>query len=345
MRSRAQFQFTVFELIVLAASFAATSALVFLLGIYVGRDIAGEHAPADQQVARLPIEHGAPIALAARPRGAPELQFGPTAAEAALAAEAAAAAAVAEARLASERAATARRAAAAENERVAIAESAARARAQASSAAADVAVGGAGASASKATERADFAVAKTARAYGSRGTQGPEYRNQRPDRTPPPAPTAASPSGRGSASGGAFLFTEDAPASASPTVTARDPRRPNYPATSKQRQEARARTAPPLQPYRPPPPLAAAVPPAPRASATPAYTVQVLSTRDSAAADNLARSLQSRGYGAYVRPAQDSTGRWYRVRVGRFDDLSSARAMATRCRKDLRLDQAYVISD
>jgi len=33
------------------------------------------------------------------------------------------------------------------------------------------------------------------------------------------------------------------------------------------------------------------------------------------------------------------------VRIGRFDELGPARALATRCRKDLRLDQAYVISD
>ncbi len=54
-RDRGQFQFTVVELTVLAMSFAATSALVFLLGFYVGRENASQHAPLDERVARIPV--------------------------------------------------------------------------------------------------------------------------------------------------------------------------------------------------------------------------------------------------------------------------------------------------
>ena len=54
-RGRGQFQFTVVELSVIAVSFAATSALVFLLGFYVGRENAAQHAPLDEKVARIPV--------------------------------------------------------------------------------------------------------------------------------------------------------------------------------------------------------------------------------------------------------------------------------------------------
>jgi cell division septation protein DedD len=54
-RTRGQFEFTVVELGVLAASFTVTSCLVFLLGLYVGRDLSAEHAPVDERVARIPV--------------------------------------------------------------------------------------------------------------------------------------------------------------------------------------------------------------------------------------------------------------------------------------------------
>ena len=54
-RTRTQFQFTMVELTVLAASFAVTSGLVFLLGFYAGREVAAEHAPVSPEVARIPI--------------------------------------------------------------------------------------------------------------------------------------------------------------------------------------------------------------------------------------------------------------------------------------------------
>ncbi len=60
-RGRSQFQFTVVELIVLAVSFAVTSFLVFMLGFYVGREVAGRHGPPRESVARIPAAP-APVA-------------------------------------------------------------------------------------------------------------------------------------------------------------------------------------------------------------------------------------------------------------------------------------------
>ena len=54
-RGRGQFEFTVVELAVLAVSFTATAVLVFLLGLYVGREVASQHAPVDERVARIPV--------------------------------------------------------------------------------------------------------------------------------------------------------------------------------------------------------------------------------------------------------------------------------------------------
>ncbi len=136
--------------------------------------------------------------------------------------------------------------------------------------------------------------------------------------------------GRHGSGGGTFLLTEDSHAASSARGAVRD--RPSTVARivgfGRKGVQARSRTT--REPTR---------------RVGPAYTVQVLSTRDAGAAESLVRSLKARGLGAYVRPAQDSTGRWFRVRIGRFGELGAARTLATRCRKDLRLDQAYVVSD
>lgn len=84
---------------------------------------------------------------------------------------------------------------------------------------------------------------------------------------------------------------------------------------------------------------AATVPPAPPVP----YTVQVLATRNRREAEALASELKSKRIGAFVAPVEDASGRWYRVRIGRYDDLQSARAMEGRCRRDFGLDQAYVV--
>jgi cell division septation protein DedD len=79
--------------------------------------------------------------------------------------------------------------------------------------------------------------------------------------------------------------------------------------------------------------------PAPSATG---YTVQVLATRNRNEADALIAQLKSRGYGAFVSPVDDAGGKWYRVRIGRYDEPHAARAMADRCKRDLSLSQAYV---
>ncbi len=52
---RGQFRFSTLELVALAASFLVTSVLVFLLGFYVGRDVASRHTAAGPEVARVPV--------------------------------------------------------------------------------------------------------------------------------------------------------------------------------------------------------------------------------------------------------------------------------------------------
>ncbi len=74
----------------------------------------------------------------------------------------------------------------------------------------------------------------------------------------------------------------------------------------------------------------------------PAYSVQVLATRRSADAERMVAGLKTKGYDAFVRKVEDAEGAWYRVRIGRFRDLTDARAMADRCRKEPGLGQAYV---
>jgi len=73
------------------------------------------------------------------------------------------------------------------------------------------------------------------------------------------------------------------------------------------------------------------------------YTVQVLATRNRREAEALASELKGKRIGAFVAPVEDASGRWYRVRIGRYDDLQSARVMEERCRRDFGLDQAYVV--
>lgn len=80
----------------------------------------------------------------------------------------------------------------------------------------------------------------------------------------------------------------------------------------------------------------------PRRVAAVPYTVQVLATRDGREAEALARNLKKRGVGAFVTAVEGETGRWYRVRIGRYDDLRAAQRMADRCRRELGLTQAYV---
>ena len=55
------------------------------------------------------------------------------------------------------------------------------------------------------------------------------------------------------------------------------------------------------------------------------YTVQVASTKDARAADQVVKKLQTKGYRAYKTKAEiTGKGTWYRVRVGGFGSRSQA---------------------
>lgn len=202
-RGRGQFQFTITELVVLAGSFTVTAALVFLLGFYVGREVAVHHQAPEPRVARVPVGEA------------------PTEAEP-------------------------------EGE----------------------------------------AVRPTPPAAKARPSE--THHPSKPLRQPEPQPHAKPP----------------AVVPAAPLHDREETRQP-----------------------------AATVPPAPSVP----YTVQVLATRNRREAEALASELKGKRIGAFVAPVEDASGRWYRVRIGRFDDLQSARAMEDRCRRDFGLDQAYVV--
>jgi cell division protein FtsN len=93
---------------------------------------------------------------------------------------------------------------------------------------------------------------------------------------------------------------------------------------------------------RPPPPPDPAPPP-PASGAVMPYTVQVVATRDRAEAEQIRAHLIKRSIGAYISEVEDGNGRWYRVRIGRYDDLAAARSMEARVRRDLGLAQAAIV--
>ena len=199
-KRRSQFQFTIVELAVLGASFAATSVLVFLLGFHVGREVAGRHGPPDARVARIPVvdPDGVDLEDALRAPGADDGEHAATEAD------------------------------------------------------------------HNATEGGESSAAKP--------SQGPAAADAARGR----GPGTSADAGAVAASGGL------------------------------------------------------------------AYTVQVLATRDREEAESLTEDLKAQGLGAFVAPVEDAGGRWYRVRIGRYGDAKSARAMAERCRQDIGLSQAYV---
>jgi cell division protein FtsN len=73
------------------------------------------------------------------------------------------------------------------------------------------------------------------------------------------------------------------------------------------------------------------------------YTVQVLATRNKAEAEDLRAQLVRRSIGAFISEVEEAGTRWYRVRIGRYDDLAAARAMETRVRREMGLTQAYIV--
>jgi septal ring-binding cell division protein DamX len=194
-RGRGQFQFTVVELSVIAVSFAATSALVFLLGFYVGRENAAQHAPLDEKVARIPVGPAPP----------------------------------------------------------------------------------------KSDTRTDDEE-------GMRAAEPPTSTGQEPE---------ASASG---ADRDALSAAIDGELAAVDPGDSEIPRTPGIP-----------------------------------------YTVQVLATRNHREAETLRADLARRRIGAFVTEVEEAGARWYRVRIGRYDDYDSARAMQERIRRDVGLGQAYVV--
>jgi len=227
-RGRGQFQFTVTELGVLAASFAVTSILVFFLGLYVGRDLAAHHEGPDERVARIPISENPPAQPS--PMAAGEKEGAP----------------------------------------------------------ADV-------------DEETAAGAGRPAAEGSAAIA-----------TSRPAPEPAAPA------------PKPVPSRATPQAEGRSPS--SLPAG--------------ILPAREPAPTAAVEPS--RASSPQPYTVQVLATRNRKEAEALAADLKRQGYGAFLTPVEDTGGKWYRVRIGRYDDPQAARSMADRCKRELGLSQAYV---
>jgi cell division protein FtsN len=103
-----------------------------------------------------------------------------------------------------------------------------------------------------------------------------------------------------------------------------------------------------LVPQATPPPLAvAAEPKLPPLPAQPGvvvpYTVQVLATRNKGEAEDLRAQLVRRSIGAFISAVEEAGTRWYRVRIGRYDDLAAARAMESRVRKEMGLAQASIV--
>ncbi|HVY55917.1 MAG TPA: SPOR domain-containing protein, partial [Thermodesulfobacteriota bacterium] len=65
----------------------------------------------------------------------------------------------------------------------------------------------------------------------------------------------------------------------------------------------------------------------PQVDPTGAYTVQIGSFQDQKQANNLAGYLQSKGYPVFIKSmTSPDNEKWYRVRVGTFKDIESAKA-------------------
>ena len=252
-RGRGQFQFTIVELTVLAVSFTVTSVLVFLLGLYVGREFAAQHAPVDERVARVRVTDPSQ----------PE------------------------------------------------------------------------------TRKAEPDPATLAPLFDSdQAVQQPVTPGEPPAPPVPPRvldessqpPQAASPE---PAVPGGLPRPELAPPATEepePAVSSRPSEQDRVVAVEKE----------PPEPSTPPAESELASSTERRATRSVTYTVQVLATRNRTEADALVEDLKAHDLGAFVAAVEDAGGRWYRVRIGRFDEPRSARTMVERCKRELGLGQAYV---
>lgn len=73
------------------------------------------------------------------------------------------------------------------------------------------------------------------------------------------------------------------------------------------------------------------------------FTVQVVSTRDRKEAEQVRSRLLGKRIGAFVSEVEEGGARWYRVRIGRYDDMASATAMADRVKNELGFPAAQVV--
>jgi DedD protein len=96
-----------------------------------------------------------------------------------------------------------------------------------------------------------------------------------------------------------------------------------------------APAAPPVaKSSRPSPKPAEAAPPAP-AGANERFRIQVASTRDAAAARQLADRLRRKGFAASLESVQGTDGKTqYKVRIGNYSEREPAEAMASRIRTE-----------
>ncbi|MEO8601626.1 MAG: SPOR domain-containing protein [bacterium] len=82
-------------------------------------------------------------------------------------------------------------------------------------------------------------------------------------------------------------------------------------------------------------------------SPTPAagtWTVQAYATNDTVRAVMLARTLRAKGFEASTATRQIGGATWYTVRVGRFRDRVTAKAMETKLREEEGLEAASVVA-
>jgi cell division septation protein DedD len=74
------------------------------------------------------------------------------------------------------------------------------------------------------------------------------------------------------------------------------------------------------------------------------WTVQAYATNDTVRAVMVARTLRAKGYDASTATKQIGGVTWYTVRVGRFRDRVTAKAMETKLREEEGLEAASAVS-
>jgi septal ring-binding cell division protein DamX len=89
------------------------------------------------------------------------------------------------------------------------------------------------------------------------------------------------------------------------------------------------------------PETSAEVPPTegvPKAHGGPQYTVQIMATSSKPKAEQQLSILKSKGYKAFLDETKTGNVSVFKVRVGRFGDTQEAKELASRIKKDLRLE-------